>query len=361
MKYQAPYGSPDPDAPYVDRDTPGATSGSKVPAKAVEHMQREIANGISYSGFTPSEADLQQLAKAMRAMALNCRVAGGTASALTLPLDPAPAADADLNVLFVRLASNISGATTINYGLGAKDVVRADGTPLKKDDGVAGQVLMLLRNGSAWQVAGLSTSLLPTSNIQRYTVPGTYSWPVPAGRTKVRVGVKGGGGGGGGASAAGGSGGGGGGAGYSWGEVAVTPGASITVIVGAGGTAGIGAGSVNGGAGGTSSFGSGSPISATGGGGGVTQAGSGGAGGNGSGGQINEAGGNGYGGVYLNGTTTPVGGNGAPCHGGSVIPAYVSGASVQGFGAGVGGSGSGWNGAPSNGSMGAPGEVEIWY
>jgi len=71
---------------------------------------------------------------------------------------------------------------------------------------------------------------------QSYTTPGTYSWVVPAGVTSVSVVAIGGGGGGGtGASAQGG--GSGGGLGYK-NNYSVTPGASITVVVGTGGPTG---------------------------------------------------------------------------------------------------------------------------
>lgn len=45
MEYQPPFivgGNPDPNAPYVDRDTPGGVRGSVPPAKAIEDPQREI-------------------------------------------------------------------------------------------------------------------------------------------------------------------------------------------------------------------------------------------------------------------------------------------------------------------------------
>lgn len=320
------------------------------------------ANGYDALDNGDVNALRDSLTASVRSLTPNRLLAGGTASALTVTLSPAPAAYTELNVLWVQLASTITGATTINVnGLGAKPVVRADGTPLKAGDGIVGEVLMLVRNGNDWQVAGLSSARIPTSNIQRYTTAGTNTWVVPAGVTRVYVEVQGGGGGGGGAASSGGSGGGGSGGGYAEGWVDVTPGQSITVIVGAGGTAGTGSPSVNGGAGGSSSFGSTSPVSATGGGGGTTQAGTAGTGGSGSGGQINITGGNGYAGTYLNGTSTPVGGNGAPSYRGSAIPAYVSGASVAGFGPGVGGSGSGWNGAATNGGAGAAGQVTIRY
>ena len=65
MEYKPPFGSADPDAPYVDRNTPGATSGSVPPAPAIEHPQREIVNAIIAAGLTPDEGDLTQLSQAI--------------------------------------------------------------------------------------------------------------------------------------------------------------------------------------------------------------------------------------------------------------------------------------------------------
>lgn len=66
MDYNAPYGSIDPDAPYVDRSSPDAIQGSKVPRKAVEHPQREIVNVIVQSGLTPDGNDPTQLWQALK-------------------------------------------------------------------------------------------------------------------------------------------------------------------------------------------------------------------------------------------------------------------------------------------------------
>lgn len=80
-----------------------------------------------------------------------------------------------------------------------------------------------------------SNAVTPTAVIasqQEYTTAGTYSFIVPVGLTAVHAVAVGGGGGGGGAPNANGSGGGG----LGWkNSIAVTPGASITVVVGAGG------------------------------------------------------------------------------------------------------------------------------
>lgn len=75
MKYNPPFvlgGNPDAGAPYVDRNTPGATSGSVPPAAAIEQPQREIAHVIDFFlgngtfGSGQDETDNEQLRKAMQ-------------------------------------------------------------------------------------------------------------------------------------------------------------------------------------------------------------------------------------------------------------------------------------------------------
>lgn len=66
MRYEAPFGSVDANAPYVDRNTPGAVSGSRVPAAAIENPQRELVQILIDRGFTPSAADLGQISKALK-------------------------------------------------------------------------------------------------------------------------------------------------------------------------------------------------------------------------------------------------------------------------------------------------------
>jgi hypothetical protein len=65
MKYNPPYGSADPNAPFADRNTPAATSGSRVPAAAIEYPQREIMAVIDAAGISASNADLTQLLQAI--------------------------------------------------------------------------------------------------------------------------------------------------------------------------------------------------------------------------------------------------------------------------------------------------------
>lgn len=65
MEYVEPFGVTTPNAPYVGRNTPGATSGSKVPPEAIEHPMREIVAAIVAAGLTPDGEDLTQLAQAI--------------------------------------------------------------------------------------------------------------------------------------------------------------------------------------------------------------------------------------------------------------------------------------------------------
>ncbi|MCO5260294.1 MAG: PKD domain-containing protein [Crocinitomicaceae bacterium] len=197
---------------------------------------------------------------------------------------------------------------------------------------------------------------------ETYTTPGTYTWTVPPCVNEITVKVWGGGGGGGGALAImrnSGSGGetcsgaaGGGGGGFTMKTFPVTPGQTYTIVVGAGGTAGIaGAGSWNGGittpagnggTGGTSSFtGNGQNLNATGGTGGggasgyntttsatdLNTVGTGGTGGVGTGGTANYTGGNGGGGYiagnFSNDFSGPGGGAAGPGgNGGSNLPPF---------------------------------------
>jgi hypothetical protein len=224
-----------------------------------------------------------------------------------------------------------------------------------------------------------------------FTTTGTSTFTVPAGVTAVKVTVVAGGGGGGGPSAQSraGGGGGGGGTAIEW-VTGLTPGSTVTVTVGAGGTATAGA---NGGTGGTSSFGA--FCSATGGAGGVggNAFGGGGAAGTATGGNFNIPGGAGSAGIIVaQGVLSGSGGatnyaaaqryshtvSGCPCvttlytdtfgvsyfgRGGNRVDNSANSNGVAGSGYGAGGSGGNRvSGAGSQaGGAGAPGFVLVEY
>lgn len=304
---------------------------------------------------------------------------GGTADAITgSTASGAPTAYADGQVFwFKATGANTSTTPTLNVnGLGAKTIVRFDGSALVAGDiAASGQVVLVIYNGTnfAWinplrvprsdsatsaststtaAAGNSSTSIATTAFVQankggrsRFTASGSFV--VPAGVTTVYAsGCAAGGGGG--ASSSGtsatGSGGGGGGAGQPALSVPMTvvPGETLTITIpstaAAGGTSSQQAGA-NGGnltiVGSTS----GSLLSLTGGNGG-------GAGANSGGGSSGGAKGSGYpaGSDGQDATATVTGG--APAASGGV---GASGPYGGGGGAGRGGSGEGLQGSAAHG------------
>lgn len=325
----------------------------------------QIAGVIAKSGLAVDDADILRLAKAIRSQAMNyVATIGGTANALSITLDPAPADWADLigTPLHLKLAATNTGAATLAIsGLaGTKPIQRPGGAALVAGDLGAGGILRAIYDGTAVQMAGLTQSQ-PGSTVI-YATPGTFSWVCPAGVFQVRAQVWAAGGGGGGATGAANSvASAGGGGEYREGVFPVVPGTYYTVIVGAGGTFGIST-PTGGGTGGTSSFGG--VISAIGGSGGIaangaiqSTAGAGGTGG--SGGSISRAG-IGGGGAYA----IPAGfvlGQGGQSYTGSFTTTLTTGGIANGpAGQFPGGGGSG-GALGGSGGAGAPGQVILTF
>ena len=162
MKYNQPYGVSDPNAPYINGNPSTGTMGSIPPAASIEHPQREIVNFIRDSGFAETDADLAQLSKAVQSGHVIYGVDAGPASntiLITLPRAPDAPLKAGLQVN-IRLANEITGPTTINVnGIGAVPAVHGDGTELRKGDGVPGQMLCFLYDGTKFQAVGGVSSL----------------------------------------------------------------------------------------------------------------------------------------------------------------------------------------------------------
>lgn len=203
----------------------------------------------------------------------------------------------------------------------------------------------------------IPTANLPFSNpiprLVAYQTSGSYSWTVPAGCSRILVECWGAGGGGGyGASSTthGGGGGAGGGAIKSW---DVTPGDTVTIVVGTGGAGGLGPLDANGANGGNSTVTIGA-TSITGNGGGGGYGGSspyGGAGGAASGGDLNLEGG---------AAMTGIPGVGMGGIGGTNSRSGQAPGQGAGWGFGGGGYGSG-SGGPNPAIAGKDGGVIVWY
>ncbi len=206
-----------------------------------------------------------------------------------------------------------------------------------------------LDSGSKVPAANLPVMPL-AEGITAWQVAGTYSWTVPAGVTRLYVEAWGAGGGGGyGASPNphGGGGGAGGGAIKVW---TVTPGQTVSIVVGAAGAGGAGPANANGGNGGNSTV----TIGAT------TITGSGGLGGQGGATPFGGTGGGATGGdVNLAGGTSMTGIAGMGGLGGSNARSGAA-PGPAGFGFGGGGYGSG-TGGPGTGIPGKDGGVLIQW
>lgn len=359
MLYQPPTGGAAND-PYVGANPGLGIQGSRVPPKAVEHHQRELIALITAAGLTPAEADLQQVTRAIRRGSLNYAVAAGTANAITVSFAPTMVAGELLAgfPLRVLITASNTGAVTFN----ADPLTRTNGAALRRGDLVVGQVADIVKTATGWQLTSAGAADTPVGGTTLITTIGTTNFVVPANVFRLReiIVIAGGGGGGSGQNAVSfnGCGGGGGAAGaaikY---DVAVTPGQTISVTVGAGGIAGAG-GVSNGGAGGSSSFGS--ICSATGGSGGLTASGSAVNGGIGSSGDVNIRGGDGGTAVISSGPQ-PKGGDGTngPLGyggGGSGTATAAPGLNATGYGAGAGG-----GGQNLNGGVGSPGIIIVRY
>lgn len=332
-------------------NTPGTSLGEQW-FNAVQEMLMLTAEAF---GIAATHADDTQLLTALRLAAGNNQRSVSANTTLTV-------ADAGMvsvsaaggNVTLTLPAANAAGgkpfpiivlrtdtsANTVTVSRAGSDVIWPGA---QTSIGVGALSFLILRSDgvSVWHPL-----TRPAQGTQVFTSSGTFT--VPAGVSEVEVEVWGGGGGSSASSGAGVYTNGGGGGGYSRKIVAgLAPGGTVTVTIGAGGSAT--SSGVTGGAGGTSSFGS--HCSATGGAGAATAVGYGALAGSGSGGDVNLSGGQGAGAIP--GVNAGNGGDGAQGGAGG-----WGGQSTSNPGMLPGG-GAGGAGAGSAGSPGAPGLVVV--
>jgi hypothetical protein len=169
MKYEQPYGITDPNASYINGNPQTATQGSIPPAAAFENPQREIVNFITKSGLTPTDSDLYQLGKSVRAGKVSYAQDIGTVNSLIVNLDPPLDAYTSGLVLRVKVAvTNTAAATTINVnGLGAVTIVRANGAAIDVGELTVNEVVELVYDGLKFQISnflGLSAGSTYVNN-----------------------------------------------------------------------------------------------------------------------------------------------------------------------------------------------------
>ena len=154
MKYNAPYGVSDPNAPYINGNPSTGTMGSIPPAESIEYPQREIVEVITAAGLAPPDnADLHQLAKAIQSLLMNSKNDAGTANAYQVTLAPAPNAVYEFLTVVMKVANTNTGPSVLNVNaLGAKNIVRSDGSPVVAGDLTAGRLVCLVYDGTNFQL-----------------------------------------------------------------------------------------------------------------------------------------------------------------------------------------------------------------
>jgi hypothetical protein len=210
----------------------------------VNNTQAQAPQGISYQAVARN-AQGQPLAN--DSIAVKFSIIDSIASGTSVYVETHNTTTNSLGIFSLNVGTGIANTGTfnnINWGVNAKFLkVELDTSGTGNSYLVLGTQKMMsvpyaLFSGKAEQISGVGNNL---SHYSVYSNPGTYSWPVPSGVTFIIAEVWGAGGGGyassGGSSGGAGSGGGGGG-GYAKEFFSVTPGATISLVVGAGGIGG---------------------------------------------------------------------------------------------------------------------------
>jgi hypothetical protein len=157
MKYNQPYGITDVNAPYINGNPSTGTMGSIPPAASIEYPQREIVNAITANGFTPDNADLFQLTRAVRRQAINYLVDTGGQNAMIVVPNPAledyhPGLPLRVKVLHGNINDVSHTTLTLDAGLGAAPVRLTDGTLPLTNALPAGGIATMVFDGVNWQL-----------------------------------------------------------------------------------------------------------------------------------------------------------------------------------------------------------------
>lgn len=152
MKYNQPYGVSDPQAPYINGNPSTGTMGSIPPAASIEYPQREIVNLINDVGLTPSNSDLNQLAKAIQSGQLFYGLDTGSANHMVTSLVPLPDALRRGMFVLIHAAANNTGATDLTTNGVSAAVTRPNGAALIPGDISANGMVLLIFDGTRWQM-----------------------------------------------------------------------------------------------------------------------------------------------------------------------------------------------------------------
>src|SRR4030095_8508193 len=127
--------------------------GSIPPAASIEYPQREIANFITKSAITPTNADLFQLTKSVQSGVVNYGLDQGVVNQIAINPTQAIAAYALAQRFLIKLSFANTSAVTVNVsGLGAKALVHTDLSPINAWELVVGEMLDVAYDGTRFQL-----------------------------------------------------------------------------------------------------------------------------------------------------------------------------------------------------------------
>jgi hypothetical protein len=174
MKYIQPFGIVEGEAPYVNGNPAIGLNGSIPPADCMEPKLREIVNALNYSAMLPDDTDLEQFTKAIRSQRINYVVDTGTVNNLKVVCNP-PATiltpGFPLRVL-VKFDNTGPSLITVN-SIGPIAIRRANNANLAAEDILAGEVVELVFDGTAFQIANYLgfTATVKNNNFYNFNIP----------------------------------------------------------------------------------------------------------------------------------------------------------------------------------------------
>jgi hypothetical protein len=183
VKYQPPYGQPDPNAPYVNGNPAQGIEGSIPPAAAFEQNQRELVGLIQNSGLTPLDADLTQVTQGVRSQFLNFAQDTGTANNLVVALDP-PLIGTNYSpglTLRVRVAATNTGPCNINAGLGVRGVRKMSGADVGPNELPINSIATLVFDGTNFQLSNFGGGGGGTGDVYEVNIPYTQDISITPG------------------------------------------------------------------------------------------------------------------------------------------------------------------------------------
>lgn len=146
--------------------------GSIPPAASIEYPQREVANFISRSGLTPSNADLTQLAQGVQNSLVNYAQDTGLASIYAVTLNPPPISYFNGMPIRMKVLNAPNGASTLNVnGLGARPLKKRNGAAVQPFDFFAGDILLMVYDGTNFQIIGAQATPLLAAPMIYYISP----------------------------------------------------------------------------------------------------------------------------------------------------------------------------------------------